>query len=375
MATKTGTMSKVYRAAKKVARSKVVSESAKLIKSQAEEAYREKLATVPVAELVSIAIAATRGEKSPKGADGTNLNATSNRDVSIVGSAIGEFTTSSSLYMYRPHRKRTNLGAVNYVQKTRWSASKASSSGQQIHWDISVLDASPVENNPDSNTKYTNLSIKKAFDDFLLSATVGGSSSQAGTSKLKVQQSSIHVKSLSCEVNITNRSDHNIIIDLYEVVPKFTLGPTGYIDEGYAQGSMSPSYTWAIGLSSETPQLEDTLTSNTVGSKPNDSFSYLRTWKEVKHVKVNLTPGSTHIHKMGYAINKTVSYQEFQTFSDKGGKLAGWNPTLLFRMRGVPTAANTIADSANVAMFADMQLNYSGYMGEGGRAIVFDEKI
>tara|TARA_A100001035_G_C27761984_1_gene491701 strand:- start:645 stop:1760 length:1116 start_codon:yes stop_codon:yes gene_type:complete len=371
MATKTGTMSKVYRAAKKASRSKPVSEVAKLLKSQAQEAYREKLATVPVAELVSIAVSATKGEKSPLGADGTNLNGTSNRDVSIVGSAVGEFSTSASMYMYRPHRKRTNAGAVNYVQKTRWSATRASTTGQQAHWDISVLDASPVENNPNSNSKYTNLSIKKAFDDFLLASTAGN----VGTSALKIQQSSIHVRSLSCEVNITNRSDHNIIIDIYEVVPKFSLGPTTYVDEGYATGSMSPSYGWSNGLSSESPQLEDTLLSTTVGSKPTDSFRYVRTWKEVKHVKVNLTAGSTHIHKMAYAINKTVSYQEFQQFNDKGGKFAGWNPTLLFRTRGVPSSANSIADSSSVAMLADMQLNYSGYMGEGGRAIVFDEKI
>ena len=370
MATKTGTMSKVYRAAKKAGRSKPVSEVAKLLKSQAQEAYREKLATVPVAELVSIAVSATKGEKSPIGADGVNLNATSNRDVSIVGSAVGEFSTSASMYMYRPHRKRTNVGAVNYVQKTRWSATRTSSTGQQAHWDISVLDASPVETNPDSNTKYTNLSIKKAFDDFLLATAEGYTSTP-----LKIQQSSIHVKSLSCEVNITNRSEHNIIVDIYEVVPKFSLGPTEYVDEGYAQGPMSPSYAWSNGLSAETPQLENVLTSTTVGSKPTDSFSYLRTWKEVKHVKVNLTAGSTHIHKMAYAINKTLSYQEFQQFNAKGGKFAGWNPTLLFRSRGVPTALNTIADSSSVAMLADMQLNYSGYMGEGGRAIVFDQKI
>lgn len=371
MATKTGTMSKVYRATKKVARSKQVSEAAKLIKSQAEEAFREKLANVPVAELVSIATAATKGEKSPRGADGVNLNATSNRDVSIVGTAVGDFTTSSSMYMYRPHRKRTNMGAVNYVQKTRWTGEQAAAANQQVHWDVSVLDASPVENNPDSDTKYTNMSIKKAFDDFLLASTAG----DVGVSQLKIQQSSIHVKSLSCEVNITSKSTHNIILDIYEVVPKFSLGPTTYVNEKYASGSMSPSYGWLTGLSSETPQLEDTLAITTVGSKPSDSFRYLRTWNEVKHVKVNLTPGSTHIHKMAYAINKTVSYQEFQQFNDKGGKFAGWNPSLLFRLRGVPTANSNLADTASVAVFADMQLNYSGYMGEGGRAIVFDEKL
>lgn len=370
MATKTGTMSKVYRAVRKTAKSKRVSEAAKLIKSQAQEAFREKLAKVPVAELVSMATTASRGEKSPRGADGVNLNATSNRDVSIIGTAVGDFTTSSSMYMYRPHRKSTNLGAVNYVQKTRATIQKTSNLGQQSFWDLSVLDASPVEGNPDTDLKYTNLSIKKAFDDFVMASTVPN----AGTTDMKLEQTSIHIKSLSCEFNITSKSSHNLIVDIYELLPKFAVGASTYANEGYAYGPMSPSYAWNYGLQYDTPMLEDTLGGATVGSKPSDSLNYLRTWNQVKHVKVNLTAGSTHIHKMAYAINKTVSYQEYKSFNDKGGKFAGWNPTLLVCLRGVPNADNDLASAGAIAAYANMQLNYSGYMGEGGRAIVFDEK-
>lgn len=365
MATKTGKMSVVYRAAKRAVRSKKASKVAELIKSQAQEAYREKLAKIPVAELVATCVNAAKGEKSPRGADGVNLNAVVNRDVSIVGSAVGDFSTSSSMYMYRPHRKRT-LDGVNYVQKTRSVMSKASSAGVQGFWDLSVLDAVPVLNNPDTNNKYSNLTIKKAFDDFLIASNIGDD-------KLKIEQTSIHMKSLSCEINITNKETHSVIVDIYEVVPKHALGPTTYGSEGYAIGYMSPSWTWNQGLSTDTPMLEDTLTASTIGSKPSDSVNFSRTWKVIKHVKVNLTAGSTHIHKMAYAINKTMSYQEYAQFSTSGGKLSGWNPSLLFRLRGVPTSNNSLADSGSVAFYADMQLNYSGYMSEGARAIVFDE--
>lgn len=367
MVTRTGKMSSVFRAAKKAARSKRVSRVAELVKSQAQEAYREKLAQVPVAELVSIAVNAAKGEKSPRGADGVNLNAVVNRDVAIIGTAVGDFTTSSSMYMYRPHRKRT-LEGVNYVQKTRSTFSKTSPAGNQGYWDLSILDAVPVLNNPDSDSKYSNLTIKKAFDDFLVASNIGDD-------KLKVNQSSIHMKSLSCEVNITNRETHSVVLDIYEVVPKHALGPTEYQNEGYSIGYMSPSWTWAVGLTSDTPMLEDTLTAPNVGSKPTDSVNFSRSWNVVKHVKVNLTAGSTHIHKMAYAINKTVSYQEYAQFSTSGGKLAGWNPSLLFRLRGVPTADNSLSSSGSLAIYADMQLNYSGYMSEGARAIVFDEKL
>jgi hypothetical protein len=366
MVVKTGKMSSVYRAAKKAARSKRVSQVAELVKSQAQEAYREKLAKVPVSELVSIAVNAAKGGKSPIGADGVNLNAVINRDVSIVGKAIGDITTSSSMYMYRPARKRTMQG-VNYVQKTRWTALRGAAADSQYYGECSILDAVPVLNNPDSDQKYSNLTIKKAFDDFLVASNIGDDA-------LKLQQTSIHMKSLSAEINITNRETNSCILDIYEVLPKHTLGPTTYQSESRATGYMSPSWTWATGLSSDTPMLEDTLTADTVGSKPSDSVNFSRSWNVIKHVKVNLTGGSTHIHKSAFAINKTVSYQEYAQFSTSGGKLSGWNPTYLFRLRGVPSGDNPLACASSIAVYCDMQLNYSGYMSEGARAIVFDDK-
>lgn len=353
-----------YRLGKKFVKSKRASEMTSLIKSQAQESFREKIANVPIGELAMVVLKAAKGERSPQGVNGVNLNAVANRDVSIPGASVGDFTTSSSMYMFRPSRKRT-LEGVNYVQKTRATTLQTSSIGTQTHFDVSVLDAVPVSSNPDSNSKYSNLTIKKAFDDFLIASNIG-------TDALKLQQTSIHMKSLTSELNITNRLSTSAILDIYEVLPKHPLGPTTYDSESYAIGYMSPSWAWKVGLQSDTPLLEDTLTSETLGSKPTDSVNFSRTWNVVKHVKVNLTGNSTHIHKSAYAINKTVPYQEYAQFSTAGGKLSGWNPTYLIRMRGVPGSDNPGAIASSVAVYADMQLNYSGYMSEGARAIVFD---
>lgn len=355
-----------WRGVKKAAKTKQGRKITAEIKSQAEESFRKKMAEVPLAGVLGTCLKLASDFKTPMGTNGKNLNDTSARDVSIIGSAKGDVTTSSSMYAYRPPRKR-KLEGVNYVQKTRAAATKTASVGSQNHWDISVLDAVPVLNNPDSNDKYTNLSIKKAFNDFLIA-------SNQGTDELKRQQTSIHMKSLSCELNITNNNDTACILDIWEVLPKHTLGPTDYANDGYATGYMSPSWTWAQGLATDTPMLEDTLASGTAGSKPFDSVNFSRTWNVVKHVKANITANSTHIHKMAYAINKTVTYQEYAQFSTSGGKLAGWNPTFLMRLRGVPDATNPVASAGSVTYYADMQLNYSGYMSEGARAIVFDDK-
>jgi hypothetical protein len=137
---------------------------------------------------------------------------------------------------------------------------------------------------------------------------------------------------------------------------------------------MSPFWCWKVGLETDTPQLEDTLAATTVGSKPTDSVVYSRSWKQVKHVKINLTGNSTHIHKTAYAVNKTVSYQEYAQFSQSGGKLPGWNPSIMLVMKGVPGSNNGLAEQCNISYYANMQMNYSGYMSEGARAIVFDDK-
>jgi len=353
-----------YRAGKRFAKSKRATQAASLLKSQAEESFRKKMADVPVTELALAVYNHAKGEKSPRGADGVNLNAPSNRDVSIPGSAVGDFTTSSSMYMYRPALKRSMTG-VNYIQKTRATGTKTSAADGQTAWDISIVDAVPVLLNPDSNEKYSNLTIKKAFDDFLIA-------SNQGTDKLKLQQTSIHMKSLTAEINIRNANSTPCILDLYEVIPKFDLGPTEYSNFGYAVGYMSPTWCWRQGLITDTPQLEDTLALETVGSRPSDSVNFSRSWKVVKRVKVNLTGNSTHIHKMAYAINKTVPYQAYAQFSTSGGKLSGWNPTVMCVLRGVSDTTNPLASAAGISYYSNLQLNYSGYMSEGSRAVVFD---
>ncbi len=356
-----------WRKAKKAAKTKTGRKLMATAKTEASEALRKKLANSPMAAVAVLAMKKASDISLPKAVNGVNLNETDNRDISINGAAVGDVTTSTSLYAFRPPRKRS-LEGVNYIQKTRAVGAKTSSANLQGAADISILDAQPVSSNPDSDSKYSNLTIKKAFDDFLLAAT------QQGQVALKVQQSSIHVKSLTCELNITNNNSTSAIVDVYEVVPKHSLGPTPYANANYATGYMSPFWTWSEGLYSDTPLPEDALPYSTVGSKPQDSLNFLRSFNVVKHVKINLTGNSTHIHKSAYAINKTVTYQEFAQFSTAGGKLAGWNPTYLLRYRGVPTADNNLACPASITYYADMQLNYSGYMSEGARAIVFDNK-
>lgn len=309
-----------------------------------------------------------------KGQIGTNLQHTGNRSITLVGSATGDITNSASMYAFRRSRKQ-NPDMLQYAMKTNVRETYASTAGYQAVYDINILDAEPVLNNPNSNVKYSNLTIRNAFDKYLKSQFQYTNADGNQTTYAKVQQTSIHVKSLTIDLVFTNLENKPVMLDLYELVPQHFLGPTTYNNaSSNAVGYMSPRWTYDQGLnSSDVIEVQDDLERNNPASNPYNSTVFSRTWKEVKRVRINMTANSVHRHKSVYAINKTVSYQEMAQVSPSGGKFAGWNPTFMVVQKGVPTAAS-VADSSNVAYACNMQLNYSANPDVQAKVIVFDEK-
>ena len=334
---------------------------------------------MPIAGIAVELLKRARDIKSPRGADGTNVMPPDTRDIVIKEGASSAVSSSASLFCYRPPRKRKYEGA-DYIQMTRSAGTFSAGAGTQNRRDISILDVRPPSGD-DEDDKYSNLTLSKAFNDYLLAKNQTGTT---GTDEnvLNIQQSALHLKTVSAELSITNVNSTTAVVDLWEVVPKFALGPASYSNSGYAVGYMSPSYCWLRGLSNDsgttatdTPMLEDLLTAGTTGARPTDSLNFARSWKIVKHVKINLTGGSTHNHKMVYAINHTVPYQEFAQASTSGGKQAGYMPAFLMNIKGVPVGSNVLGAEAEVAFNCAMRMNYSGYMSGDSRSIVFDDTI
>jgi len=355
-----------FGAAKKVAKTYVRSGKA----AAAAEAMKLMTSDESITGIVKYVSEAASRYKSPVGANGLSLEAPLNRDQSIRGTAVGDITNSASMYMFRPKKKRpTEVGDINYVQKTRAGGDAfTSNANQQAVFDISILDGQPVLNNPATDEKYSNLTIKKCFDDLLLST----GTAPGAVAALKLQQTSIHLKTLTAETTITNNNTSATIVDIYEVVPQHTLSGSTYVSRSAATGYMSPSWCYSVGLSSDTTMLEDTLASASTASSPFDSTTFSRTWKIVKHVKVNLTGSSVHRHRSVYAINKTVSYQEFAQLDTSGGKFAGWNPSLLIIQKGVPASSATICLASSISVTSTMSLSYTGQMTGQSKVIVYD---
>ena len=332
------------------------------------EQFREVLADKPIGQIASMAGKLAAMKKNPIGVVGLSLMPTEAREASVSGAATGDVTTSATLYMYRPPRKRSREGAINYAQKTNISWQQQTVNDQQVVSDINILDAVPVLNNPDTNLKYSNLSIKKAFDNYLATRT----KSYDGTNvDLLTQQASLHFKSLQADLMIFNNDTHPVFVDLYEVVPQHDLGPTTYSTEYTATGYMSPKWTWAQGLGTDTIKLEDSIGASTIGSNPFDSTTFSRTWKIVKRLRLNIPAGATHRHKSVYEINKTVSYQQYAQVSTSGGKFAGWNPSYMLCQRGGPDGSQ-MALASNISITSTMQLNYEAYPDTQAKVIVYD---
>lgn len=359
---------KTFRTIPKVA-SKVKNTMDNIIEAtEKAEQFREVLADKPIGQIAFTAAKLAAFKKNPIGVIGLSLMPTEAREASLSGAATGDVTTSATLYMYRPPRKRSREGAINYAQKTNISWQKTTVDNQQVVTDVNLLDVVPVLNNPDTNSKYSNLSIKKAFDNYLATRTL----SPAGTGiSLIEQQASLHFKSLQADLTIFNNSTNPVFVDMYEVVPQHDLGPTTYASETEATGYMSPKWTWAEGLGSDTIELEDNLGASTIGSNPFDSTTFSRTWKIVKRLRLNIPSRATHRHKSVYEINKTVSYQQYAQVSGSGGKFAGWNPSYMLCQKGGPSGT-TMALASDISITSTMQLNYEAYPDTQGKVIIYD---
>lgn len=333
------------------------------------EKMRENIANEPITEIARLAFEAASRRKRVEGATGTNLMPLDTRQAAISSDAAKAITTSASMYMYRTPRKKVE-DAVKYVMKRSTSQQNTGSVDAVKVYDINILDAKPVKLNPNTDLDYSNMSVQRAFDNYLLGKTQEYLSDNPHEAKLA--QSNVHVKSLSIELTFSNLYDSGVMLDVYELVPQHSLGPSSYINESYSVGYMSPLWTYIQGMDTDNViQTDDVLSHSNLAAKPSNSTVYNRTWKEVKHLRLNLAGSTVHRHKSFYEINKTVTFQELDQFSDDGGKFAGWNPTFLVLQRGVPTAGEQAA--ANSVRYAcNIQLNYEATPDRQSKVIVFD---
>ena len=220
-----------------------------------------------------------------------------------------------------------------------------SNANAQTGRDVSILHARPVLNNPNDDTKYTNLTVQEAFTN-VLRAKTEYTSNQLVDQELTIPESNmtVHLESVTAEMLITN-GDKASEITIYDLVPQYDLGPTTYSSEGYAIGYMSPLWCWSEGLLNESIELRDALSWSNIGAKPSDAVTFSRTWTTIKKTRITMASNSVHKHNLMVGINKSIPYQKMAQASTSGSSFGGFCPTILVTTRGLPTST-LLADSS-----------------------------
>lgn len=338
---------------------------AKVAKKGAE--FTETIANEPLDQVALTCLKLAGSMGNPIGYLGLSLMPSAAKERSVSGDAVGDVTTSATMYAYRPPRKRNREGEITYIQKATTTFESTSNANLAVVRDLNILDATAVASNSTTNP-YSRMTIRKCFDQYLTAQVETDASPTAY--RLKEQQTSIHVKSVASELLIKNNSTNITLVEIYELVPQHTIGPSTFQAQTYAEGYMSPTWSYANGLS-DTLQLEDGIGYTNVAARPTDSSLWYKTWKVIKKVRVNLTSGSLHRHKSCIAVNKTVSYPEMAQFSTSGGKFPGWNPTYMIIQKGAPNATNS-ATATDLTCSCNMEMRYTASAQEQARVIIYD---
>lgn len=306
--------------------------------------------------------------RAPKGANGLALGPTKTKQFamqSIDSQAVGSSTYSNMFYAYRPP-VTLKSPRQQYRQKTSIRTGFPSLVDKQAVADVSLLDAVPVSGNPLSDEKYTNLSIKDAFDKVLRVQMV------SDTTQVTQPESnvSIHFENLTAEFLITN-GETPAEITIYDLVPQYDLGPSTWVSDLYAKGYMSPFWCWQQGLASDTLNLNDILSYDDLGALPTDAVTFSRTWKVIKRTTVRMTSNAVHKHIACYGINKSIPYQRYAQASTGGAKFGGFCPTTMIVTRGLPNPNNQAANT-QISFSCNLELRYSTNLNQSTQAISYD---
>lgn len=126
----------------------------------------------------------------------------------------------------------------------------------------------------------------------LARVSVGGAASQSTLKQTLVA----NYHSLS-SVMILKAPAEGAIVEIYDLQPKFGIGPGTYQAEYYAQDHISPIWCWIEGMDDAVIDSQDPFSEFIVGADPMESPTFRRTWNIIKKTTVRMTANSIHRHR------------------------------------------------------------------------------
>ncbi len=352
---------------KKEAKNFVKREGTKLFETATKSlklAAEEKVRNATIDALPKITQGIAERIKTPVGSNGRNLNLFKMQ--LLDQPAVGGTTESTSLFSYRPKRAQKTTDTIFYKAIRNKKITLVNTEGEQNLADRNLALLEPPSGDTlMSNTSYTNFSIRNEFDKMLLARA---KNADAEIDQLK-QTLVANFHSLS-SVMILRAPSQGAIVDIYDLQPKFGIGPGTYQTEIYSLDHLSPYWCWNRGLIDNTIETMDSYDAKTVGSEPLMSPTFRRTWNVIKKTTVRMTSNSIHRHRFVFNINKSVTYDEMAQCSTSGGTVP-WLPTQLCVVRGYPTSS-TLAEAVSVECQQESTLEYSSRLAKTTDVIVYN---
>lgn len=303
--------------------------------------------------------------KTPIGVNGRNLNLFKMQ--LLDQPAVGGTTESTSMFSYRPKRAVKTTDTIQYKAIRNKKVSLTNSNGFQVIADRNLAVLEPPQNDPlNTNNSWTNFSIRNEFDKMLLArATVPGV-----TDIDTVKQTLVaNYHSLS-SMMILRAPVQGCIVDIYDLQPKFGIGPGSYQTEVYSLDHVSPHWCFKEGFNTASLEIQNAYDETKVGADPLESPTFRRTWNIIKKTTVRMSSNAIHRHRFVFNINKSVTYDEMAQCSTNGGTVP-WLPSQMLVVRGYPTS-DSLAQEVIVECQQESTLSYSSRLGKTTNVIVYN---
>ncbi len=326
----------------------------------------EKISGITVDEIGGLLQKEAEKLKSPIGAEGKNLN--KDKMQLISSTAIGETTESACIFSYRPKKTRKTEDTIYYESVRNKKYECVTTDGVQVPFDRNLALLEPPSGDTLTfSSSYTNFSIRNEFDRALrarLQNTVAQPDQLKENLVLNFHQ--LH------STMILRAPSEGAIVDIYDLQPKFGIGPGTYSDEKFASDHISPYWCFYNGLIAGTGTIDtmDSYGYSVVGAEPSSSPTFRRTYNVLKQTTVRMSSNSIHRHRHVFGINKSVTWDEMAQASSSGGTCP-WLPTQMIVVRGYPTASSA-AEPVRVECQQESKLKYSSRVGQSTNVIVFN---
>ena len=304
--------------------------------------------------------------KPPRAKSGRNMNKTKRQ--LLDQPAVSGTTESNCMFSYRPKRAKKTTDTMYYHSIRNKKHTLSSADGFQNAADRNLMLLVPPKNdNMKSDTSYCNISVKNEFDRMLKARFID----KDGAAVEGLKDTLIADFHILSSVMIIKAPDTGAIVDIYDIQPRFGIGPGTYANETLTTGHLSPLQTWFKGLTDAvTLDTEDAYQNNVVGSEPLESPTFRRTFNIIKKTTVRMTSNSIHRHRHVFNINKSITYDEMAQASEDGGT-APWCPTQMVVVRGYPTSAS-LAAPCTIDIQQETKLSYSSRLAKTTNVIVYN---